>query len=776
MVLRQQGPGLKRAAWSSRTRREGEAMPATQPARSLALQEDLAYFRSQILGPLMLLPLGAVFLILHLSSEPVVILKLTLIYVLVSLLAYLARRFGDLTASLTLCGGLFGALVVTNLLLPGSIVPCLFAPLVGLTVLLLGPLWGLISGGGASLSILALYGTGVIASGDVAVVAVLLTLSIALLTWLAMHPVYTALDWAWQSYSEARRLTEALRDRQAELQQYARSLEEAYRRLEHLTTEVERARRQAEEARRLKDEFAAAISHELRTPLNLIIGFSELMVLSPERSYDEPLPACYRADIEAIYRNACHISHLIDDILDLSRLDAHRLALQKEPVRVAEVIEAAVSAVASLFRDKRLGISLEVEPDLPLVLADPTRLRQVLINLLANSARFTDAGGVTITARRQGREVLVAVADTGIGMSPEEAAHAFEPFQQFGDPARRRTGSGLGLAVSKRFVELHGGAMWVESTPGAGTTFFFTLPLHDNIALASAPPVWQRWLEARLAEQPHTVVAIDPGGQAARILQRYLDGYRVLPVARPSEARTVAETEPVRAVVYTGAGEDLEGPLAAPAGLEHLPVVVCPIRSGETALALPQVVAYLAKPVTVEHLQAALRRLRRVRRALVVDDDPDMVRLLGRMVRALRPRWTVDEAFDGATALQRLRIAPPDLLLLDLLMPEVDGYTLLQIIATDPALQRLQVIVVTAHGTEREAPVTIPSLTFTRPGGFPVGAGLRCLRAGLDALLMLRGDAAPAPSAIPWGSPASGESPPPPASGPVRAPAAPSRQ
>src|SRR5262249_4487834 len=155
----------------------------------------------------------------------------------------------------------------------------------------------------------------------------------------------------------------------------SKSLEQTCIQLEQLNQELSRARLAAEEARRLKDEFATAVSHELRTPLNLVIGFSELMVLSPAQSYGDLLPPRYRGDIEAIYRNACHISNLIDDILDLSQIDSHRMALQKETVSLRSIVGDAISSVASLFRDKNLRVVVELCDERLLVHVDPTRIR-----------------------------------------------------------------------------------------------------------------------------------------------------------------------------------------------------------------------------------------------------------------------------------------------------------------------------------------------------------------------------------------------------------------
>ena len=166
----------------------------------------------------------------------------------------------------------------------------------------------------------------------------------------------------------------------------------------------------------MKTEFATAISHELRTPINLVLGVSEILINETDLAVVDDPRSTFREDVEVIYRNACHISHLIDDVLDLSQVDAHRMGLQKDEIQVADVIERAGAVVETLFARKGLYLRVEIPDTLPIVRADPTRLRQVLINLLTNSTRFTDAGGVTISAVVEERDIVISVADTGVGI------------------------------------------------------------------------------------------------------------------------------------------------------------------------------------------------------------------------------------------------------------------------------------------------------------------------------------------------------------------------
>jgi signal transduction histidine kinase len=242
---------------------------------------------------------------------------------------------------------------------------------------------------------------------------------------LATGALLLALAWAWTSYERAERLMEEARARQAELARLSKSLNETCYQLELANHELERARRAAETAQRVKAEFATAISHELRTPLNLIIGFSEMMVIAPHTYEGETLPEAYRGDVQAIYRAACHLSGLVDDVLDLAEVEAHRMALEKEWVELAVVVDEAVATVVTLVKDRGLSLTTEVPPDLPPLYADRTQVRQVLINLLTNAARFTSIGGATVRARVDDRDVEIAVADSGAGIPPEEVPSLF---------------------------------------------------------------------------------------------------------------------------------------------------------------------------------------------------------------------------------------------------------------------------------------------------------------------------------------------------------------
>ncbi len=228
---------------------------------------------------------------------------------------------------------------------------------------------------------------------------------------------------------------------------------------------------------RSKRRFLANMSHELRTPLTNIIGFARLLL----KGIDGPLTEQQRQDLEIIYHNSQHLLGLINDLLDLSQIEAGLMELQFREVDLAELIRSVMATTSALVRGKKVTLQEEIAPDLPLVRADPARIRQVLLRLMANAAKYTDQGSITVRAWASNGQVLVSVSDTGVGIPPEDLERIFERFEQGGtENGRRANGAGLGLSLSKEFVEMHGGRIWVESQVGKGSTFTFSLPLRPS--------------------------------------------------------------------------------------------------------------------------------------------------------------------------------------------------------------------------------------------------------------------------------------------------------
>jgi signal transduction histidine kinase/CheY-like chemotaxis protein len=731
---------------------------------------DMAEFRTSALRVVLGSLPGLVLIIVaafafNYEGTPIAIATLIPLLLALTYLGYILLSRSTILAAWVTVGGLFLIETMAVEFQPDGSLIVLYTLIVFLAGATLGVRESfLVATAAAVVDLRAIFYSPAVLGPDVALPTLLLLFGSAGLFWVATRPIYTALDWSWESYTISHQMVEQLRDRQGELGRTVKSLNEAYLQLEQLNRELARARLAAEEARRLKSEFAANISHELRTPLNLIIGFSEMMATAPQAYGGAALPPAYQSDLDAILRNARHLSTLIDDVLDLSQIEAGRMGLLKEWIAVSDVVAEAAEAVGRLILGRGLELVVAVAPDLPAVYADRTRIRQVLINLLSNAARFTDNGIITVAARRDSADVLVSVADTGIGIPPEDIPKVFEEFRQLDGSLRRRSGgSGLGLAVSKQFVELHGGSMWAESAVGQGSTFKFTLPAVSTVVVSGASggvDVWDRAAATGQPEPPEVrVVAADPS--VVRIFQRHLDGYRVAGLADLSDLADPPEVtanaapvpsapaEPAAWVVVTDSADHAAQQVAMlEPTVQGLPIIACVVPTQRDLAAELGVAGYLNKPISRRVVAEALHRVGGTPRSvLVVDDDTDTLRLLGRMVRSTLRHGQVRLAAGGEEALAMMRDRPPDLVLLDLVMPGIDGYGVLRKIQTTDRLRDVPVVVITGQEQRNEL-LTWGLVSVTRPGGLSARELMRCVKANLDAVVS-GGHTAPVLAAAP---------------------------
>lgn len=564
--------------------------------------------------------------------------------------------------------------------------------------------------------------------------------SVVGLIWLTRHPFSMAMEWYHFSYERNRYLLEQARDSRVHLKQTLKDLEEANLQLTRLNNLAQGLRHVAEEARRMKEQFVANVSHELRTPLNMIVGFSEMIMRSPD-IYDGDLPPGLLADLDVIHRNSQHLSRLIDDVLDLSQVEAEQVALTKERVTFQEVVSAAVVAVRPLFDSKGLSLEAEIPDDLPKVLCDPTRIRQVVLNLLSNAGRFTARGGVHIRAWREKNDLLVSVADTGPGIPAEDMDKLFQPFQQVDGSIRRRYGgTGLGLCISKRFIELHGGKIWVESEEGVGTTFFFRIPVAPSTLVSSGGflhslnPSWEYLQRTRPSAAPKPVarprfLVLETGYALRRLLSRYMNGVEIASVSSLQEAIQELSDVPARALLVNdmSVGEALRH-LEETGGLPYgTPAITCSVPGVHEAAGGLGVSDYLVKPISRDKLLTALDRLRpEGKTVLIVDDEPEALRLFRRMLVSSGRGYRILKATDGQQGMRILREQGADVILLDLIMPRMNGFRFLADKSQDQELRDIPVIVISARDPTGQ-PIVSSALAVTRGGGLSVPQLLACI-------------------------------------------------
>ena len=615
------------------------------------------------------------------------------------------------------------------------LLPYVWLPFLGLSVALIGavlvPRSGVITAAATLVLAIVLVRAG-IREYSLLGLGVALTLG-AVVTELTLGVLYTVLEWLWTMERRAGHLLDVARDRQGELSRTLKSLELAYR-LQHRTQqELIVARRQADEARRAKEQFAANISHDLRTPLNIILGFSEVMYQSPEVYGQMRWPPTLRRDVFQIYRSSRHLLEMIDDILDLSRFEMVGFALNREPMQIEPLLRETVDMVQDLYRGQPVSLEVEVAQGLPILELDRVRIRQVLLNLLNNARRFTERGTVRVEARRANGEVIVSISDTGIGIPADELPRIFEEFHQV-DPSLRRAhgGAGLGLAICQHLVLAHEGRIWVESELGSGSTFSFALPIPGQHAPTAR--VHSDDSVDRLHSDDHPcVVVVDTDPQVATLLGRHLEGHEVVHARNVQQATEHKGLHHPHAVILNAPPGSRSASAEIPGF--NVPIIECSLPSQAWVARDLAVTASLSKPTTAQDLLAELDKLDDVHDILIVDNDRAFCHLVRRFLETSGRSFAVRHALDGEEGLRALRTHRPDLLLLDLLMPGVDGFQVLEEMRKEPDLADLRVVLLTAFSyAEDYLARSGGHVSVNRPGGLSLDETIRCLKATMAAL------------------------------------------
>ena len=458
--------------------------------------------------------------------------------------------------------------------------------------------------------------------------------------------------------------------------------------------------KELQELDQLKSQFLANMSHELRTPLNSIIGFSRVIL----KGIDGPVTDMQHQDLTAIYNSGQHLLGLINDILDLARIEAGKMELNFEEVKLSDMVNSVLSTAKGLVKEKPIQLIAKVPADMPTVRGDTMRVRQVMINLLSNASKFTDEGSITVEAKVQtglnGRpEALINVIDTGPGISDEGQAKLFRAFSQVDGSATRKTGgSGLGLSICANLVQLHGGRIGVTSAEGKGSTFWFTLPFYHQ-------PAEQIPADRKL------ILAIDDDPQVISLYERYLNnsGYYVVPLTDPSKAKQrILELHPY-AVTLDIMMPNTDGwtvltSLKSDPETRQVPVVICSIIEQTDKGFNLGASDYLVKPILEEDLVNAVGKLNKngnIREVLVIDDDPNDLRLMERILTQLG-HYKTTLAEGGRKGWEAINIKPPQAIILDIFMPEMDGFTILEKLREDSALRDIPVLVVSGGGLTNE--------------------------------------------------------------------------
>jgi len=472
-----------------------------------------------------------------------------------------------------------------------------------------------------------------------------------------------------------------------------------------LVAELKDANVQLKEASEHKSVFLANMSHELRTPLNAIIGFSELMLDAKESQLDQETQKRFLAQVHA---SGKHLLGLINDILDLSKVEAGQMELRLQMVAIEPLVAQVLSIVEPLAGQK--GIKLESRlAGIGEVVADAGKLKQMLLNLVSNSIKFTpDAGTVTVTGKRFRSAVEISVADTGIGISEADQAQIFHEFHQVDPgPGRRQQGTGLGLALTRRFALLHGGEVRVRSKIGEGSVFTLRLPVQPTPAELDAPQLVPAKQAVDLSRPLVLVIEDDPGAAELLTRQLQLGGFRTEIARTGTEAMAKARTLRPAAITLDILLPELDGwevitRLKREEETSDIPVIIVSVVDNPELGKALGALDYFVKPVDGRELVERLARFKLEPRetnggttVLVVDDEAANRTWL---TRILEPEgFNVVIAAGGREAIELARAHPPDLVLLDLMMPEVTGFDVVEALRADPGTQDTPIMILTAR-------------------------------------------------------------------------------
>jgi signal transduction histidine kinase/DNA-binding response OmpR family regulator len=464
------------------------------------------------------------------------------------------------------------------------------------------------------------------------------------------------------------------------------------------------------EVERLKNEFISTVSHELRTPMTSIKGYTDLLFLGMAGGLSDG----QRSFLQIIKANADRLTALVNDILDISRIETGRIRLDIEALHLTEILSNVVLAFQEQYREKDLVLHWDKPEGLPLVRGDKDRVTQIFTNLIANAWQYTLPGGsVTVSVRRVDRFVQVDVADTGIGISEDNINRIFDRFYRVDDPVvEEASGTGLGLSIVKMFVDMLGGKIWVSSELGKGSTFSFTLPLADVEVPEVAPELISAEPATIVSRRPKILV-VEHDRDLALLLRRQLEmeGYKVLLAGNGEDALWLAREEQPQVITLDIMLPDMDGFSVLEKLKNHpltssIPVVIASVLIEADERYSLGAVDYVVKPFAEDKLLESVRLALAHQdgdgphRLLVVDDDAD---IRGFLEEALSYHgYHIHTASNGKEALEKVEQTDPDLVLLDLKMPGLDGYEVIRRLKSNKATRAIPIIVITASPVDKE--------------------------------------------------------------------------
>lgn len=483
-------------------------------------------------------------------------------------------------------------------------------------------------------------------------------------------------------------------------------MEQHEKELTDINAQLLQSQQQALAATEAKSQFLANMSHELRTPLNAIIGYSEMLEEEAvDSGKDDIVP-----DLKKINGAGKHLLALINDILDLSKIEAGKMELYLESFDLKTMLEDVVATTRLLVQKKSNTLEVRLSPELGTMRADLTKVRQALFNLLSNASKFTEQGVITLEATREGEWIVFSVRDTGIGMTREQLGRMFQAFSQAdASTVRKYGGTGLGLAITRRFCQMMGGDVTVASESGKGSTFTIRLPaeVHDPTKESDTKIVLS---PDQLPKEGNTVLVVDDDPSARDLLKRFLnkEGFHVECAANGPEALLAVKSFRPTVITLDVMMPGMDGwsvlsklkddPLTA-----EIPVVMLTIVDDKHFGHALGATEYLTKPVDRERLAGIIHKLYQPTQpgqVLVVDDDPEVRDVLVRTMK--RQGWTAATAQDGRDALNVVAAKKPDLILLDLMMPRMDGFEFVAELRKQHEWRSIPIIVITAKTLTHE--------------------------------------------------------------------------